>query len=190
MIPSRVEAGDAEEQQRRIRVVGIRRLDEHLDRRMAVRFTVRQRLLAFCDHLQHLASGRSVTGDRVLIHLVLERLVDRDLARASALDDGERAVDDHIKCRGRFLEPGLWPAFGVAALALGKAVCCRRLPVSGRGQAAAPETRCGSPPVRSEEHTSELQSLMRISYAVFCLKKKKKKRNKMYINRTRHEIGI
>src|SRR3546814_1512910 len=30
----------------------------------------------------------------------------------------------------------------------------------------------GSP--RSEEHTSELQSLMRISYAVFCLKKKKK----------------
>src|SRR3546814_5457027 len=33
---------------------------------------------------------------------------------------------------------------------------------------------------RSEEHTSELQSLMRISYAVFCLKKKKtKKKNKI-----------
>src|SRR3546814_2292167 len=31
---------------------------------------------------------------------------------------------------------------------------------------------------RSEEHTSELQSLMRISYAVFCLKKKNKQRNK------------
>src|SRR3546814_1970625 len=31
--------------------------------------------------------------------------------------------------------------------------------------------------VRSEEHTSELQSLMRISYAVFCLKKKKKTHN-------------
>src|SRR3546814_9558115 len=30
-------------------------------------------------------------------------------------------------------------------------------------------------PKRSEEHTSELQSLMRISYAVFCLKKKRKK---------------
>src|SRR3546814_5228140 len=30
-------------------------------------------------------------------------------------------------------------------------------------------------PARSEEHTSELQSLMRISYAVFCLKKKNKK---------------
>src|SRR3546814_4475586 len=31
------------------------------------------------------------------------------------------------------------------------------------------------PSIRSEEHTSELQSLMRISYAVFCLKKKKNK---------------
>src|SRR3546814_3238963 len=34
---------------------------------------------------------------------------------------------------------------------------------------------------RSEEHTSELQSLMRISYAVFCLKKKK---NTIYRNKT------
>src|SRR3546814_4164706 len=32
---------------------------------------------------------------------------------------------------------------------------------------------CRKPRSRSEEHTSELQSLMRISYAVFCLKKKK-----------------
>src|SRR3546814_4521222 len=31
--------------------------------------------------------------------------------------------------------------------------------------------------IRSEEHTSELQSLMRISYAVFCLKKKKKQKH-------------
>src|SRR3546814_2910765 len=36
------------------------------------------------------------------------------------------------------------------------------------------------PVVRSEEHTSELQSLMRISYAVFCLKKKKKHRQNTY----------
>src|SRR3546814_10160490 len=34
------------------------------------------------------------------------------------------------------------------------------------------------PLVRSEEHTSELQSLMRISYAVFCLKQKTKQKNK------------
>src|SRR3546814_9499823 len=32
--------------------------------------------------------------------------------------------------------------------------------------------------LRSEEHTSELQSLMRISYAVFCLKKKQQNKNK------------
>src|SRR3546814_10900911 len=36
--------------------------------------------------------------------------------------------------------------------------------------------------VRSEEHTSELQSLMRISYAVFCLKKQKKKHYSQYKN--------
>src|SRR3546814_7146344 len=35
----------------------------------------------------------------------------------------------------------------------------------------------GSPVDRSEEHTSELQSLMRISYAVFCLKKQKKNKS-------------
>src|SRR3546814_9706434 len=39
-------------------------------------------------------------------------------------------------------------------------------------------TACHAEAFRSEEHTSELQSLMRISYAVFCLKKKKKKSNK------------
>src|SRR3546814_2402303 len=35
----------------------------------------------------------------------------------------------------------------------------------------------GDEPFRSEEHTSELQSLMRISYAVFCLKKKTQTKN-------------
>src|SRR3546814_3660940 len=34
------------------------------------------------------------------------------------------------------------------------------------------------PGIRSEEHTSELQSLMRISYAVFCLKKNKNRKHK------------
>src|SRR3546814_5439547 len=42
-------------------------------------------------------------------------------------------------------------------------------PADARLLAVAPAGRS----VRSEEHTSELQSLMRISYAVFCLKKKK-----------------
>src|SRR3546814_2067229 len=39
-------------------------------------------------------------------------------------------------------------------------------------------TTFGPPGRRSEEHTSELQSLMRISYAVFCLKKKTQKHNR------------
>src|SRR3546814_2462129 len=39
---------------------------------------------------------------------------------------------------------------------------------------------------RSEEHTSELQSLMRISYAVFCLKKKKKKTHQHTLLQTTH----
>src|SRR3546814_8887097 len=47
-----------------------------------------------------------------------------------------------------------------------------RLPVAGDGSTLAFLLRL----VRSEEHTSELQSLMRISYAVFCLKKKRKKK--------------
>src|SRR3546814_2145183 len=53
-----------------------------------------------------------------------------------------------------------------------------RLPaelVGGRGSRAhcrARPDRPERPAARSEEHTSELQSLMRISYAVFCLKKK------------------
>src|SRR3546814_5533426 len=42
-------------------------------------------------------------------------------------------------------------------------------PLEGEGD------KLGAPAARSEEHTSELQSLMRISYAVFCLKKKKNK---------------
>src|SRR3546814_1537511 len=50
--------------------------------------------------------------------------------------------------------------------------CCRpsrHLRRDGDEQPSAPQPDR----IRSEEHTSELQSLMRISYAVFCLKKKK-----------------
>src|SRR3546814_3282335 len=56
---------------------------------------------------------------------------------------------------------------------------CRICPRTGCAQRAFPpvDRRMTVDPdvrnVRSEEHTSELQSLMRISYAVFCLKKKK-----------------
>src|SRR3546814_9833572 len=50
--------------------------------------------------------------------------------------------------------------------------------------------------IRSEEHTSELQSLMRISYAVFCLKKKKSKNRKenntteYHTTHQKHKTGL
>src|SRR3546814_4784134 len=43
---------------------------------------------------------------------------------------------------------------------------------------------------RSEEHTSELQSLMRISYAVFCLKKKNKANVELTTRQTEHSKSI
>src|SRR3546814_6323929 len=57
--------------------------------------------------------------------------------------------------------------------------CRRRMAILAPGEHRWCESRKEHPepegkrPDRSEEHTSELQSLMRISYAVFCLKKKK-----------------
>src|SRR3546814_1685542 len=48
-------------------------------------------------------------------------------------------------------------------------------PRRGNSRASARHCRGGATIRRSEEHTSELQSLMRISYAVFCLKKKKER---------------
>src|SRR3546814_8629768 len=54
----------------------------------------------------------------------------------------------------------------------------------GGGGEAGPEARL----FRSEEHTSELQSLMRISYAVFCLKKKKTKNIKLKTTTSKENI--
>src|SRR3546814_9463978 len=54
----------------------------------------------------------------------------------------------------------------------------------GRRIPALPR-RPGQQPRRSEEHTSELQSLMRISYAVFCLKKKNTTKTKQKQGKTK-----
>src|SRR3546814_3460456 len=71
-------------------------------------------------------------------------------------------------------------AAALAALALGLLAPVWLVPVATGGVAAAllPFGKAAADRrvewlARSEEHTSELQSLMRISYAVFCLKKKK-----------------
>src|SRR3546814_5495215 len=54
----------------------------------------------------------------------------------------------------------------------------RRCRADGSAGASRPAPGGAIPAGRSEEHTSELQSLMRISYAVFCLKKKTETRTK------------
>src|SRR3546814_7766364 len=55
-------------------------------------------------------------------------------------------------------------------------ICCTRSDCMSRYRMASSDS-LASTSDRSEEHTSELQSLMRISYAVFCLKKKKNTQN-------------
>src|SRR3546814_3692802 len=73
---------------------------------------------------------------------------------------------------------------GSAAVAAGAAGAHQWVKVgslSARPAAAMNEQERDRPGVtRSEEHTSELQSLMRISYAVFCLKKKNNKHKHSY----------
>src|SRR3546814_5084995 len=87
--------------------------------------------------------------------------------------------------RGRLLErfPPAWPDVIADHITLKSGAAAReRLPCEthaeivggiddGEGLQAMVVSIAGT--TRSEEHTSELQSLMRISYAVFCLKKKK-----------------
>src|SRR3546814_9752813 len=82
------------------------------------------------------------------------------MARDKPHDEaGAGARIAEIKRRVRFLQPADPHAIdGPDALAIAQLLTCTR-------------------PVRSEEHTSELQSLMRNSYAVFCLKKKKHRNN-------------
>src|SRR3546814_8140528 len=74
-----------------------------------------------------------------------------------------RAAGGALYRRGRAIGPGRRAGGEPAAQALA---------AQGRGH---PQDRRA----RSEEHTSELQSLMRISYAVFCLKKKKKRQRRI-----------
>src|SRR3546814_1740457 len=52
-------------------------------------------------------------------------------------------------------------------------ICRRDKPLGAYPPPGSDEIETGDRKTRSEEHTSELQSLMRSSYAVFCLKKKK-----------------
>src|SRR3546814_2302570 len=67
------------------------------------------------------------------------------------------------------------------------ALKCHHVAGPGAHQGAAERRRKGDMArggIRSEEHTSELQSLMRISYAVFCLKKKKNTKTRSQCKRS------
>src|SRR3546814_1755854 len=103
----------------------------------------------------HTLSG----GERQRVHIA------RALAQEPQvllLDEPTNHLDIHHQLPILSLVAAL-PVTSVVALHdLNQALECDRLAVMERGRLA-----------RSEEHTSELQSLMRISYAVFCLKKKK-----------------
>src|SRR3546814_4241926 len=70
------------------------------------------------------------------------------------------------KCRGIIPVEVIVPAEDAGPVPTEQAIAARPAAESPTDAPVCP--KCG----RSEEHTSELQSLMRISYAVFCLKKK------------------
>src|SRR3546814_10120250 len=112
-----------------------------------------------------------------------------DVCSSDLAAEGADVVAHPAQRRGLVLEPGVAGArVGLAEQVLHPQEAERAEPVVDgdhddvvverergavvpRRAAAARRERSS---VRSEEHTSELQSLMRISYAVFCLKKKKK----------------
>src|SRR3546814_7697227 len=81
------------------------------------------------------------------------------------------SLHDALPISGSATGPG---SCGTGPRRTSGAARCHTAPRRAPERAAPP--RCSRAPwcARSEEHTSELQSLMRISYAVFCLKKKKK----------------
>src|SRR3546814_3143377 len=96
-------------------------------------------------------------------------LDDRGVARGPQFDTSIIMAQAALMGEGVALAP---PAMFESELADGRLVQPFAVDVDvGAYWLTRPATRDAS--LRSEEHTSELQSLMRISYAVFCLKKKK-----------------
>src|SRR3546814_9846243 len=98
--------------------------------------------------------------------VLAEMLTGDSLLDATVVAGGGAAGDLPARLSGMVLNEGL---------AIGTAVPHRRGIVITQVVAEDPEAELHrlDGALRSEEHTSELQSLMRISYAVFCLKKKK-----------------
>src|SRR3546814_5031373 len=105
----------------------------------------------------------STRTDTLFPYTPLVRALGSVAAALAGRSDAELIVVDHRSTDGSSdLLPVIAASARIVALDVGTAARARN-----RGAAEASGKR-------SEEHTSELQSLMRISYAVFCLKKKKK----------------
>src|SRR3546814_2139922 len=102
---------------------------------------------------------RSTRTDTLFPYTTLFRSPDQPRAGDGARSSGQTFRQRHV------------------GLALGRGACGALRPRPAEPPADAEravQLQRGGGRRRSEEHTSELQSLMRISYAVFCLKKKKK----------------
>src|SRR3546814_4741625 len=101
-------------------------------------------------------------------------VVERAAVAPGRFDQCRLVAQPVVEARGD-VEPGLDRRDGVA-----DEVVAHLAPRIGDAE----DERPGARGDRSEEHTTELQSLMRISYAVFCLKKKKTNNNKKEEHKT------
>src|SRR3546814_3576900 len=104
---------------------------------------------------------RSTRTDTLFPYTTLFRSLDRPFQRTARAGPGRRMV----AVRRGFVRHRLLPC---SRRRLYRDLIILRSSLHAQHQ----DTRDDPAPERSEEHTSELQSLMRISYAVFCLKKK------------------
>src|SRR3546814_1656208 len=116
-------------------------------------------------------TGRSCPVADFLLELFSEEIPAR--MQAKACDDLARLFNEQMADAG--LKAG---AVETYATPRRLALIARGLPLETeavREERRGPRADAPEQALRSEEHTSELQSLMRISYAVFCLQKKKNK---------------
>src|SRR3546814_8192339 len=135
------------------------------------------------DWSSDVCSSDLFAGERIDVESLGQAVADS--ARFEAFDLNDRILDGDatgaVRSLQRLREEGLSPLEILGALSW----CLRSLSKAAinfakvRDAATALEMAGVRRFQRSEEHTSELQSLMRISYAVFCLKKKKKSRNRL-----------
>src|SRR3546814_5810575 len=109
------------------------------------------------------STSAEVGGRIIVVRIAVQRLV-------PASDPRSYAVSVHFT----------WNELGEARTTLVICTDTVRSPTLANGEVERAYSPRNCAPRRSEEHTSELQSLMRISYAVFCLKKKKRRHNRQH----------